>query len=1459
MIDLLKQLLKMLLMLLPFILLCWANAGANLKRKIRYKQFLMPVFALIYCIVAMVLLQKVYRWARAILDNLADWIDQLALWLTARLPESAMEVPVWFHNLSDFIEEKFAQLNLGYWSFYLANALMLLAYLLVKKIILLPMRLLCKGKGGLFQAMAGILYEQDEKDGSWCLKNRFGQARTFLKTLYIAAVILGAAAVLLSSRWYLSQKLAAPFYPVFGIILVGELYFILNGLVKKELDSKLEGETDEAEKIVDYSVMRKVLRKLFPDKLAAENTTVSDSLAFLTSNGELLMELEDSDLAVEEAYGTFMQSKAESGLELDPNYLLSGRKLLAGESILFNDPFYYDLIPYVSYAMNRTLLRHKKVLIVLGRHGAEESVTQWCHDGIAAVTNIPNLWNVAALSEDSTNVDIGIVTRSKVHDLKLHEANRDFFDQVEFVVLIEPSRLLTTAQIGLNSLVRHCRRKEKQLVFCSADKNCDGLVDALSHVLMTSLQEVSATEHHKGASSYMIWEADSDHLQHRMLPNLSRYLGMGTELSFAALKHQVSSTEWYGGDAFPVVDINWIVRQYYYDLLTYAGLPASQTTIDRYFKVSPDLWSAKAAANHYLTVEDESFNMFEVKRDFATRATDQGFINVITSQYLLKDYMADNDSIFNADPKAIPYITADYARTNRNVVLRLCLRMSAGFVPQQEVRRELMLIDRDQGDPAECLWQELCSVLGYLGQVSTDLDGRSILCCHTPSGPVTFSDQVLVAKRRFSMDSGEMETMYTITDGRFIGLVLGALQPVEYIAEDENGQRQYLGTELQGQVFQKHLPGQFFTFSGKYYEMLRITSGGHVLVRRAADHINGRPFYRQQRRYILSGVTQSETMGQVRDLGNYRLVREFANIRVETPAYWDLKRYNDFESGRKITINGVPQRIYQNKSLLRLELFPGKPLDPRILRTMTLLINETLRTLLAENQDFLVAVCGGDIAIPLTCSLEGEEGFVPQENSIYLIEDSQMDIGLLDAVERNLDRIFRIICDYLHWHAEALDASMHPGYTPKAPDYTVPEEEQAEKKPGFFKRIAGWFKKIWQAIVNFFKKLFGKKKKPDPESADEPDVEIPEEPVEEPAEESAEEPVEEPAKESAEEPAEEDVGRPDPWPPESDPEPSSEEPSDDDEMTSMSLCSTSGEPEDTLEFEPDDAKKPVPTIQRLPYHERYYLRYGGKAMPEWLDVGGVLDMLEGFGCGDNFLYQARKGRDVAEMVQRTFVPNRSGSHYCDMCGCELMGMEYEVLADGRERCNNCGRTAVKSAEEFKAIHDTVLRNMKLFFGVKINAPVHVQMVNSKKLHRKLGKAFVPTGSFDGRVLGVAIKDRNGYSILVENGAPRLMSTMTMVHEMTHIWQYLNWNDKEILKTYGQELNLEIYEGMAKWVEVQYAYLIGEPAAAKREEMITRIRDDAYGKGFIKYAERYPLSTGPLNGAGTPFDQIKKPL
>jgi len=1459
MIDMLIAFAKRLLMLLPFLLLVRSNYKANLKKPVRYKQFLMPVVSLVLCIVAMVFLQRIYDWMLELLLALPEWLRQLQLWLADVLPAALAVIPDLVGKFTQWLEDFFKSLNLNFWAFYVANAVMLLAYVIIKRIVLLFLKGLFKD-GSLFQKVACLFYEYDEQKDTYYLKPQFGQARTFLKVLYVTAALVGAVGMILSGELYLTELLTAPYYPVFSVIILGEVFFFLDGQTKKEAQEETQEGEEGNKPFNDYSIMCRVLRRLFPDKLSAENTAVADSYADAKTNEELLAKLEESDCVAHEAYGRFMRYKASQGLDLEFDYLLSGKQLLDGESVLFNNPFYYDLIPYIFYPMNRTLLRHKKVLLVLGRHGAQEDVEKWCNEGLMAVTNLPGMWSVGLLSSEAQDLDVGIITRSSVHDLQLHESNRDFFDEVEFVVLVEPSRLVTTAQVGLNSIVRHCRRKKKQLVFCSTDKNCDGLLDSLSHILMTSLQEVSATNHYKGASSYMIWEADGEHMQHRMLPNLSRYMGMGTELSFAALKNRIPQAAWYGGDAFPVEDIHWITKQYYYDLLKYAGLPTTQETMDNVFKVSAPMWSATTAPNQYLTVEDESYNMFEIKRDFSTRATEQGFVNVLCSEYMLKDYMADNDSIFTADPKAIPYITADYARTARNVVLRLCLRLSSGLIAEDEIRRELVMADCDAQAPARSLWREICALCAHLGKTETDKLGEPILRIPKGDEDMIFSAELLVLKRRFNVDTGAMDNMYTIKDDRFIRLVLGELGSAEYVAEDENGQKQYLGSELHGHIFQKYLPGQFFTFSGKYYEMLRVTSEGQVLVRRAADHINGRPFYRQIRNYFLSDLKDSTIMGECRDMGTIRLTRQSASIRVQTPAYYDMKRYNDFSTARKVTINGIPDRCYSNKSLLRIDLNPEKPMAPGTVRTLTVLINEVLRTLFAENQDYLVAVSAGEQCLPGTYSLTGEGGFAPDENSIYLIEDSQLDIGLLDAAQRNLDRIFSIICDYLQWHDETLKAEAgietEPEGAPEDPGTPDDAPEAPAKKKGFigriFEPIGNFFKKIGKGIAGFFKKLFGKKKKPE-------EVQ-PETPEETPEEETV--PQTEGTPETGATP---DTPQTQPEQPQATAESvmmfstdgAEPQPGDVPEGEG-SVSSAAGAEDDTLDYEQEKVYKPGTGFQRLPYKERCYLRYGSDEVAKNLELAGVQELLTDLGYGNSSLTQARKGKDVAQMVERTFVPNRAGSHYCDFCGCELTGMDYEVLGDGRERCTSCGKASVKSLEEFVALHDSVLRNMQVFFGVKITAPVHVQMVNSKKLHKKLGKSFVPTGNADGRVLGVAIKDGSGYSILVENGAPKLQSVMTMVHEMTHIWQYLNWDMKAIKDTYGED-ELEVYEGMSKWVEIQYAYLLGETETAKRQEIITRNRDDAYGKGFVKYMNKYPLTVGSRNGKATPFDHVKKPL
>ena len=59
--------------------------------------------------------------------------------------------------------------------------------------------------------------------------------------------------------------------------------------------------------------------------------------------------------------------------------------------------------------------------------------------------------------------------------------------------------------------------------------------------------------------------------------------------------------------------------------------------------------------------------------------------------------------------------------------------------------------------------------------------------------------------------------------------------------------------------------------------------------------------------------------------------------------------------------------------------------------------------------------------------------------------------------------------------------------------------------------------------------------------------------------------------------------------------------------------------------------------------------------------------------------------------------------------------------------------------------------------------------------------------------------------------------------------------------------------------IQYLYLIGEATVARREEHITRNRQDEYGIGFCLYEDRYPLSREAMFCEETPFTQDSYPF
>ncbi|MBQ7623829.1 MAG: hypothetical protein IJS65_00955, partial [Clostridia bacterium] len=1099
-----------LLLLAPYILLIFRNQKVNLKKEIRSRQYPMPVLALIYCIALMLLLAQLNDAVMGLITRFADTLYGLSDSMTG-LFSFLGGILSW---LGGRIKDTVRTVEPVYILFYVENTLILLLHIILKRIIIIILAALVKPGTDLHDRPASLAYYKDDKSDDWFLKPELGQARTFLKSAYLCGAGISLVIAFMTRAMYRDSRLTGIYFPVFAVIILGELYFAIDGVTADEANTQFEGEKGSRTAAVDFRTLRGALKKLFGDKLLNDDTVVAaPALLVAGSNDEMLFDYESSDDPKKQAYGAFMRRCTLHGLSLDANLLKTGAELLDGRSVLFCDPFWYDLIPYIFYPANRALLAHRKVLIVLGRHGTEEGALKWCEEGFCAVNGIPYMWRTGVLAGDDgeEELDVGIMTRSAVNDPDMHAANSEFLRDVGFVILLEPSRLITGAQVGLSSVIRFINEGGGRVTYASSDKNCDGLLDALSHILMTDLREVSATKRADGISSYMCWDPDNDRLQHRLLPNISRYLGVGTELSFAGLKNGAVTTEWYGGDAFPVVDMRWIAGQYYYDLLSRAGLPPVQEGMDEHFILSHALWEAKKGRDRFITVEDESFNMYEMRRTFSTRSDGQGFVNVISPPYLLRDYMAENSGIFNADPKAIPYVTADYAHTPRNVALRLCMRMTCSPVPKRDLGEEIKLLAAPGDDCAGALWNILCEALG-----ADPEKGISF-------GDELFTRDVIEEVNGFSVYTGKIETVYRVTNKAFTAALLRDLQSAKYVAEDEREEKETLGAELYGQIFQQHLPGQFFTLSGKYFEMVRMTPDGRVVIRRAADHITGRPTYRQIRRYALKNVSDSDVMGDSKTVSGFRIKRQYADITVNTPAYYELPAFNDFENARRVEVNNIPERRYLRKQILKIELPEELSPTPEIYKTATLLINEIMKTLFAENAGFISAVFPGEAEIPITYSLETEDN----APAIYFIEDSQLDVGLLEAVERNLDRIFRIACDYIEWHKDALEKSIDPEadkpepYVPPVPRKKEEKEEERGVK-GFIKKLTGRLKEDKEG-----KKARRERKKAEKEEKKKR-ARLPEEPEKVPAPEVPGAPAPEEAETGAPAPEETETGAPAP-------------------------------------------------------------------------------------------------------------------------------------------------------------------------------------------------------------------------------------------------------------------------------------------------------------------------------------------
>lgn len=148
--------LKFIVACLPFAAMLLLVRAVNLKKANRGRQFVLPGVALVYCLVFTVVLFRMGDDPFGLLDK--------AVWVLERVPALAAVAQAVVNFLSKYL-------------LFITNALIVLAFLILKAICLPIAGKLWGSRAGLMQATSAWFYEYDEEYQRWFLQERWRDFR----------------------------------------------------------------------------------------------------------------------------------------------------------------------------------------------------------------------------------------------------------------------------------------------------------------------------------------------------------------------------------------------------------------------------------------------------------------------------------------------------------------------------------------------------------------------------------------------------------------------------------------------------------------------------------------------------------------------------------------------------------------------------------------------------------------------------------------------------------------------------------------------------------------------------------------------------------------------------------------------------------------------------------------------------------------------------------------------------------------------------------------------------------------------------------------------------------------------------------------------------------------------------------------------------------------------------------
>ncbi|MBQ6628915.1 MAG: hypothetical protein IJH65_08875 [Methanobrevibacter sp.] len=200
---------------------------------------------------------------------------------------------------------------------------------------------------------------------------------------------------------------------------------------------------------------------------------------------------------------------------------------------------------------------------------------------------------------------------------------------------------------------------------------------------------------------------------------------------------------------------------------------------------------------------------------------------------------------------------------------------------------------------------------------------------------------------------------------------------------------------------------------------------------------------------------------------------------------------------------------------------------------------------------------------------------------------------------------------------------------------------------------------------------------------------------------------------------------------------------------------------------------------------------------------------------------------------------------CSFCGKPVV-FAY-VMDDGRKMCRSCKQQQISQKKEISEVYLTTVEFIEKTYNIVINKKIHVKLQSAKRI-----KAASQSLA-EGRVLG--FYNNSKHELWIETRGPRIAVQDTMIHELTHAWQFENLNMSKLNRLDPEE-RLRYLEGHAVYMEIDVLKKLGEEEYAAYVERTLMTLNTVYGDGY-RMLKEYLDNAKSQGSHYTPFEAMKE--